>query len=451
MPVRNGGKYFAAALASVCGQTLKDIEVLVVDADSEDGTLDLVRRMAASDHRIRLIRSEKRSMGHQYNLGIRVAHGHYIAFCESDDEYVPDFLNRVYAIAEENGFPDVVKSDFSMFAGDENERLRLCYHVLDSRHRSLYGRAINLEVFPDLIFRDVNMWNGIYRRSFLRDKRVKLNETPSAAFQDADFIAQVLLNAKAIIYTEGESYLYRRDNPDASSFKDTSIFWAQELVYMLAYFEGHPAIHEYYQSLVVERLFGGYCASVVQFLLHHPTDAEALAEESRMIQKPLQRFSQKISLAMRFRLQRNNLLVMLLNDQQAFLRDRQQQAEYEKMQLRLFREILQKSQSVCIFGTGELGQSAYANLRLNGYRGDVTFCDGAKDKIGKKIFSTGVQSVEVVSQNRKCIFLLPSPAHEYEMQMSLLRQGVAISRMLAYPFINPYSAFEFIWFNFQKQ
>ena len=445
MPVRNGGRYFAAALASVCRQTLKDIEVLVVDADSEDGTLDLVRQMAASDHRIRLIRSRKRSMGHQYNLGIHAAKGEYIAFCESDDEYVPEFLNRLYDIARMHDFPDAVKSDFTMFVGDDDERLKLHYHVLDSKHCSLYGQVIQLKNLPDLIFRDVNMWNGIYRRGFLEHEQVILNETAGAAFQDTDFIEQVLLNAKRIIYTEGESYLYRRDNPDASTFKDTSIFWGQELAYMLAYFEEHPSIDEYYRFLIVERLFGGYCSSVIQSMLYHPTTAPVSHEQSSIILESLKAFCQQLSPAMHFRLRRNYQLWLFLEDQRAYWQNRQKRAAYEQHLVETFRSLMKCAPEVCIFGTGELGQSVYMNLRLNQYMGKIRFCDSSSEKINRKLFGIRTQSVEEAVRERDCFFLLPSPMYAQEMMESLLQQGVPMSRIVAYPSIAPHSAFEFCW------
>ena len=70
MPVLNGLPYFEQAIQSVRLQTLKNIEIIVVDAGSTDGTWELANRLAKTDTRIKTILAEKRSMGYQYNLGI---------------------------------------------------------------------------------------------------------------------------------------------------------------------------------------------------------------------------------------------------------------------------------------------------------------------------------------------------------------------------------------------
>ena len=100
---------------------------------------------------------------------------------------------------------------------------------------------------------------------------------------------------------------------------------------------------------------------------------------------------------------------------------------------------------VCIFGTGELGQSVYMNLRLNQYMGKIRFCDSSSEKINRKLFGIRTQSVEEAVRERDCFFLLPSPMYAQEMMESLLQQGVPMSRIVAYPSIAPHSAFEFCW------
>ena len=73
MPSLNVGNYIEKCLTSVMNQSLKDIEIICIDAGSTDGTLEIIKKYAELDQRIVVISSEVRSYGYQVNLGISTA------------------------------------------------------------------------------------------------------------------------------------------------------------------------------------------------------------------------------------------------------------------------------------------------------------------------------------------------------------------------------------------
>ena len=85
MPCLNMEKYIEQSIKSVINQTLKDIEIIVVDAGSTDKTLDIIERYKSQDERIKLIHSDKKSYGYQMNLAINKAQGEFIGIVETDD------------------------------------------------------------------------------------------------------------------------------------------------------------------------------------------------------------------------------------------------------------------------------------------------------------------------------------------------------------------------------
>ena len=85
MPSRNVAVYIRQCMDSVLGQDFRNMEILAIDAMSDDGTWEILAEYAAKDERIRLIRSERKSYGYQVNLGIREARGAYIGIVETDD------------------------------------------------------------------------------------------------------------------------------------------------------------------------------------------------------------------------------------------------------------------------------------------------------------------------------------------------------------------------------
>ncbi len=90
IPLYNKGKYVGRALDSVFSQTFKDFEVVVVDDGSEDEGPDIVRRY--KDKRLRLIQQDNAGPGVARNRGISETTGHYVAFLDADDEWLPNFL-----------------------------------------------------------------------------------------------------------------------------------------------------------------------------------------------------------------------------------------------------------------------------------------------------------------------------------------------------------------------
>lgn len=104
MPVHNGAGTLRQSVASVLDQTFRDLELVVVDDASTDDTAGIVEGIAAADPRLRLIRRE-RSGGPAAarNTGIATGAGRYLAFCDADDLWLPEKLERQLALAEASG------------------------------------------------------------------------------------------------------------------------------------------------------------------------------------------------------------------------------------------------------------------------------------------------------------------------------------------------------------
>ena len=90
VPLHNKGKYVIRALDSIVAQTFVDFEVIVVDDGSTDNSGELAR--AYPDERIRVIVQSNRGPGAARNRGIAEAKGHYVAFLDADDEWMPEYL-----------------------------------------------------------------------------------------------------------------------------------------------------------------------------------------------------------------------------------------------------------------------------------------------------------------------------------------------------------------------
>lgn len=125
MPVYNSAATLGAAVRSVLTQTHGDLELLVTDDQSSDGSMDLLREFAAQDERV-LPQSapERGGAGRARNLAIERARGDYIAFLDSDDMWLPEKTEKQLAFAAEGDAPLTFTSYYKMdadYAGESTD------------------------------------------------------------------------------------------------------------------------------------------------------------------------------------------------------------------------------------------------------------------------------------------------------------------------------------------
>jgi len=102
VPAYNRERLILHALNSVLAQTFADFEILAVDDGSTDGTIQAIQ--SCTDPRIRCLRHEKnRGAAAARNTGIQAARGEYVAFLDSDDEWLPHKLERQTAALDACG------------------------------------------------------------------------------------------------------------------------------------------------------------------------------------------------------------------------------------------------------------------------------------------------------------------------------------------------------------
>jgi len=104
IPAFNAEATLAATVASAQRQGVGDIEILIVDDASADGTLALARRLAAGDPRVRVVAAGKnRGPAGARNLGLDAARGDWIALLDADDAFEPDRLASLLPLARDCG------------------------------------------------------------------------------------------------------------------------------------------------------------------------------------------------------------------------------------------------------------------------------------------------------------------------------------------------------------
>ena len=215
MPSLNVVKYIDECVESVLNQTLKDIEIICVDAGSDDGTYERLMEYKSHDSRMRILHSDVRSYGAQVNMGINQANGEYVCIVETDDYVGLNMLERLYDLAKQHSL-DYIKAGANSIQ-QFGERVLKRNMVFADTDFSIYDKVVSIEEYPQILLMDCYIWRGIYKRRFLLDNNIYCSETKGAAYQDIGFTHLVTVNAGRAMFIDEPFYQYRIGRNESSS------------------------------------------------------------------------------------------------------------------------------------------------------------------------------------------------------------------------------------------
>ena len=258
MPSLNVAPYIKQCIESAMNQTLKNIEIICVDAGSTDGTLEILRQYAERDCRIKIILSEKKSYGYQMNLGLDAASGEYVGILETDDWAEPEMFESLWEIASEYRV-DVVKSNYYWYTtknGEQStpfENLKACN----------YNIVFNPLEEKNLFTTTPSIWSGIYCRDMLVKNNIRFNETPGASFQDTSFHFMVCTVAESCYLLKDPFLHYRRDNDSSSVHSASKVYCVSDEMHYYENFLNNNKRYEdkirlFYQALKYEKYRWNY-------------------------------------------------------------------------------------------------------------------------------------------------------------------------------------------------
>lgn len=170
IPIYNVEQYLEECLNSVVNQTLKDIEIILVDDCGNDNSIKIAQKFAQNDSRIKILHHKKnKGLGPARNTGLKAAKGEYVFFLDSDDYINEDILEKLYKRAKENNY-EVVVSNSLAFTKETDEYTLNRIPDLNgwlNRKENTYC-AVDQKNFLEAIFNiPCVAWGKLYHRGFL--------------------------------------------------------------------------------------------------------------------------------------------------------------------------------------------------------------------------------------------------------------------------------------------
>lgn len=225
--VYNAEKFLDKCLESIIKQTYKNIEIILINNASVDGSQAIINKYIEKypNKIISFETSDKLGAGGSRAKGLEFASGDYICFIDCDDTVCTNYIEEMIKVANKNNYPDIIYCNFQKV--NEKEQVK-------------YIRKFSNE--NEALLQSIAPWAKIYKKSFLDNNELSFRNIPFG--EDVIFSAEVFLNRPSGAFCDLVGY-YWLDNPNSTSHteirnfpKNTIEIAGEYFKYMLEKYKG---------------------------------------------------------------------------------------------------------------------------------------------------------------------------------------------------------------------
>ena len=215
IPVYNVEEYLEQCLETVCGQTYKNLEIILVDDGSTDGSGQICDEWSSKDNRIRVIHKQNGGVSSARNEGLKIATGDYIGFVDSDDWLEPEMYEKLLKGIEG---ADAVSCGYVDYPYGEGVPVPKGTKVVPACG------------FPDAIIAIferngyfTTLWSKLFKRTIVyREERFIPLDTSLSFGEDEVWLVTILRRCKKIAFVPEALYHWRPREGSVTRFKTIS-------------------------------------------------------------------------------------------------------------------------------------------------------------------------------------------------------------------------------------
>ena len=209
IPVYGVEKYIDRCLKSIVNQTLKEIEIIIVNDETKDNSMTICEEYKKRDNRIKIFNKKNEGLGLTRNFGIERASGEYIAFVDSDDYIDLNFYEELYRNAKKNNADacftnyKIVTQKYNMIINDIPfnkevlEAKTVLYNMMKVPQQNYTNKFIGMSV-----------WRAIYKRDIIENNDIRFYSERKYISEDILFNFDFLEKANKISFINNVYYYY---------------------------------------------------------------------------------------------------------------------------------------------------------------------------------------------------------------------------------------------------
>ena len=213
IPVYNAEKYLRECLDSIAAQTYQNLEVLIVNDGSTDGSEAICREYEEKYEHFRLINKKNGGQMSAWILGVQKSHGDYFGFVDSDDKIAPTMYAEMMKRQETTG-ADLVMCNFydwdTKLATPRNRNLKPYYGEKDISE-------IHEMAFPTLTeYFSVSRWDKLFKRDLYVDCMDRYCDYIARTFEDRFIVTPYIFCCRSFAYIDEPLYYWRKRKVSSS-------------------------------------------------------------------------------------------------------------------------------------------------------------------------------------------------------------------------------------------
>lgn len=278
IPVFNGEAFIKNCITSVINQTIRELQVIVVDDGSKDNTLQILRTLESEDDRIEVIHQDNAGVSVARNVGLQAVQSEWVLFVDADDTIMPDYcasmldvvncLNVDVVIA----CPSSDDQQYCYLLQEKEQMVQACLSYSESGYR------FNVDA----------PWGKMFRFRVIGEHHIRFPEELTRS-EDAFFCLQFyemaagigILNQFGYVHTEREGSICRSFAPNAPETLERILRVNQQWVKM-----HHPDEESYWNALWY-RVLPGIVECERNFFLHSNFSGVLGYEYQKMLRHPM--------------------------------------------------------------------------------------------------------------------------------------------------------------------
>lgn len=212
VPIYNVEKYLDRCIQSLINQTLKEIEIVLVDDGSPDNCPQMCDEYAKKDSRIKVIHKKNAGLGYARNSGMEIAIGEYIAFVDSDDFVDEKMYEVLYESAKQNdcdavfcGFRTEVSK--GIWVNSDEVQQNELWEKEEVQHFMLNMIASGPRIKKERLYQ-MSVWHSIYKNEIIKENEILFPSEREVVSEDIPFQIDFLLKANKVAYIKNVFYSY---------------------------------------------------------------------------------------------------------------------------------------------------------------------------------------------------------------------------------------------------
>lgn len=233
VPVYNAEEYLEKCLNSLVNQTIKNIEIILVNDGSTDNSLKICERFAQTDSRIKIFNQINSGQSKARNVGLDNASGEYVSFMDSDDWADLDYYEKLVNTAEKHN----AEVSCASIIREKKHTKKMRINYKKETEYSQPQAKIDAAKSPDMCY----VWNKVYKRELI--EKLNLRFIEGMIFEDVDFVTRAVYFSNKIVTVPNTYYHYwANDNSTVKTMRKSDKKRADSLVAkksVLKFFKEH--------------------------------------------------------------------------------------------------------------------------------------------------------------------------------------------------------------------